>query len=103
MPVKRAGSDTLLNDYRSTLIRRLKSCRSASAARGVVAEADGVLVGSRLAEHAQRRFWENVQREVEALEREARLMTDRDAGLKLAIITVAARAGITRCRENIRA
>jgi hypothetical protein len=90
-----------LDEYRTQIIERLKSCRDTTAARSVLAEADLVLMNGRLTRLTQDKFWETLYQDLDALGEEARFMTDREAGVKLSTVVVAARSRIVRYREKI--
>jgi hypothetical protein len=91
----------LLEEYRTKVIERLRSCRDTAAARHILAEADLVLVNSRLTSLTLDKFWETLLEDLDGLAEDARFMMDREAGAKLSAVVVAARARIARYRERI--
>jgi len=90
-----------LDEYREQLIGRLKSCTNTAAARTLLAEADLVLVNARLTSLTQGKFWESLDEDLETAREEARLLADREAGVKLAAVIVVAQARIARFRERL--
>jgi hypothetical protein len=91
----------MLDEYRTQLIGRLKSCRDTTAVRGILAEADLVLMTGRLARLTQNKFWETLCEDLDTLGAEAKFMTDGEAGVKLSTVVAAAQALIERYRERI--
>jgi hypothetical protein len=91
----------MLDEYRIKIIERLKDCRDTAAARHIMAEADLVLMNSRLTRLTQDKFWESLYEDLDVLIEETRFMTDRESGVKLSTVVVAAQARIARYRERI--
>ena len=91
----------MLDEYRTKIMERLKACRDTVAARGILAEADLVLMNSHLTRLTQDKFWETLYEDLDGLTEDARFMTDREAGVKLSTVVVAAQARIARYREKI--
>jgi hypothetical protein len=93
----------MLDDFRSGVIERLKGCRDTTAARHILAVAELLLTNSHLTSLRRDGFWVNLCENLDGLAEDARLMIDREAGLKLSTIVVAAQARIARYREQIAA
>ena len=91
----------MLDEYRIQIIARLKVCRDTTAARGVVVEADLVLTNGHLTRMTQNKFWEMLYDDLDVLGEEAKFMTDREAGAKLATVVVAAQARIAGYRNKV--
>jgi hypothetical protein len=91
----------MLDEYRTKVIQRLKGCQNTAAARHILAEADLVLMNSHLTRLTQDKFWETLHEDLDALAEEAKFLSDREAGLKLSSIVVAAQTRIARYRERI--
>jgi hypothetical protein len=90
----------ILDDYRTTLIERLKSCLSTAEARAILTEADLVLTNSRLTPLTRDKFWETLQEDLQTLGLEAGALSDREARSKVEAVVAAAQARIARYRER---
>lgn len=87
-----------LDEYRGSLIERLRGCQDTAAARSLVAEMNLVLANSRMSRIAQERFWETFEEELDALGEGAKFLKDPKAAAVLGAIVAAARARIARYR-----
>lgn len=56
-----------LDEYRGTLIERLRACGDTAAARSLLADASLFLTNSRINRRTQDRFWETLEEELDAL------------------------------------
>lgn len=90
----------MLDEYRTRIIERLKSCRDTTAARGILVEADLVLRTGRLTRLTQNTFWETLYEDLDTMGEEAKFMIDGEAGVKLSTVVAAAQARIARYREK---
>lgn len=90
----------MLDDYRTTLIERLKDCLGTAEARAILTEADLVLTNCRLTPLTRDKFWETVQEDLERVGLEAGALSDREARFKLAAVIKVAHARIARYRER---
>jgi hypothetical protein len=89
-----------LEEYRVTLIERLRACPDTVAARALLAEAELMLCHSRLTDLTYDRFWETLEEHLDALADEAKFSSDRKAGAALDAIVAAARVRIARYRAR---
>jgi hypothetical protein len=89
-----------LEEFRLTLVERLRRCNDTSRAREVLVEAELVLRNVRLTDLTYERFWEALEEDLDGLAEEAKFASDRTAGAKLDSVVAAARARIARYRER---
>ena len=87
-----------LEEYRRQIIDRLKDCADVQAARNALADAELILANNRLTPLTQDKFWEELYQDLDVLIEEAKFMPDREAGMKLWTVVLAAQAGISRYR-----
>ena len=90
-----------LDDYRDRFVERLRSCTDTAAARTLLAEAELVLVHSRLTVLTQSKFWESLQEDLTAIVDAVRQSTDPASAAKLEAVVSAAQARIARYRERL--
>jgi|SRR5579871_5949817 len=88
-----------LDEYRKTLIERLRVCQATAAARDLIREASLALVHSQVSPVTRDRFWETLEEELEAIGEDAKFMEDSKAAAALGTVVAAARARIARYRE----
>ena len=89
-----------LDEYRGTLIVRLRACRDAAAARDLLAEANLVLINSQINPLTQDRFWETLEEELDVLSEDAKSLNDPKTVAVLGTVVAAARARIARYRTH---
>lgn len=87
-----------LDEYRGTLIERLRVCQDTAAARSLLAEASLVLANSQINRLTQDRFWETLEEELETMGEDAKFLKDPRAAAALGAVVAAARARIVRYR-----
>jgi hypothetical protein len=90
----------MLDEYRTRVIDRLKTCRDTAEARSILAEADFLLMNSRVTKLTQDKFWETLNEVLDALAQEAKSLPDREPAVKLSAIVAAAQARIAYYRER---
>lgn len=89
-----------LEEFRLTLVDRLRQCRDAAGAREIVIDAELVLANVPLTDLTYDRFWETMEEDLDALAGEAKLASDRKAGTILDSVVAAARVRIAHCRNR---
>ena len=92
-----------LDEYRVTLIERLRACQDTATARSLLAEANLFLTNSRINKLTQDRFWETLEEELDAVGEDAKFLGDPKAAAVLGAVVAAARARIARyhrCDES---
>lgn len=85
-----------LDEYRETLIERLRTCQDTAAARSLLADANLFLTNSRINQLTKDRFWETLEEELDALGEDAKFVADRKAAAILGTVGAAARVRIAR-------
>jgi hypothetical protein len=89
-----------LDEYRETLIARLRACQHTADARSLLAEASLFLTNSRINRMTQDRFWETLEEELDAVGEDAKFLGDPRAAAVLGAVVAAARARIARYRQR---
>ena len=88
-----------LDEYRKTLIERLRACPNVATARSLLAEANLMLADSGINRLTQERFWETLEEELDAVGDDAKFLSDPKAAADLGVVVAAARARIARYRK----
>lgn len=89
-----------LDEFRGSLIERLRVCQDTATARNLLAEANLVLANSQVNRVTQDRFWETLEEELDALGEDAKFLDDPRAAAVLGAVVAAARARIARYRAQ---
>ena len=89
-----------LDEFRGTLIERLRACRDTAAVRDLLAEVNLVLINSQINALTQDRFWETLEEELDVLGEDAKLQNDPGPAAVLGAVVAAARARIARYRRR---
>lgn len=89
-----------LDEYRGSLIERLRACQDTTEARDLLAEANLVLANTKMNRVTRDRFWETVEEELDAAGEDLTLFKDRKAAAAFAAVAAAARARIARYRAQ---
>ena len=90
----------LLDEYRAGLVDRLCNCRDTTAARTLLAEAHLVLTHTRITALTEDKFWETLQKDLDAIAKGASGLENREARAKLEAVVKAAQARIARYRDR---
>ena len=89
-----------LDEYRATLIERLRACQDTTEARDLLAEANLVLADTKLNRLTRDRFWETLEEELDAAGENLTLFKDPTAAAAFAAVVAAVRARIARYRTQ---
>jgi len=79
-----------LEEYRIQVIEKLKICRDAAQARGLLAEVDLVLTNSRISDRTQKLFWQTLNNALDAVAQESTLLLEKQAATALRPVVAAA-------------
>jgi len=89
-----------LDEYRGTLIERLRACQDTAEARDLLAEANLVLANTRMNRMTRDRFWETLEEDLDAAGTDLTLFKDHKGAAAFAAVVAAARARIARYRAQ---
>ena len=78
-----------LDGYRHQTVERLKACRASGTAREILAEVDLMLTNCQISSHAQKRFWEALNSDLEVVAQECTRPLGKQAADALSVISVA--------------
>jgi hypothetical protein len=83
-----------LDEYRATVLGKLKVCHSHGEVLATLAELDLRLTNARISDQARKTFWENLNNELDALSQETASLPGKQTATTLSAVTSAAQTVI---------